>query len=59
MLDIEYVSILAFIADCELCGYDAQALLDSGEYVQIGGTVMAREYVEYRTEQGQEQYIGL
>lgn len=60
MLDIEYADIIAFIEDCNMCGYIAKQLLDNGDYVIMSnGSIMAREYIDWRVDQGQEQYIGL
>lgn len=46
MLNIFYVDMTAFVADCELCGYVAYKLLENGEYKLLeNGTIYAREYI--------------
>lgn len=34
-LDLMYPSLRAFVRDCKICGEDARALLESGEYVRL------------------------
>lgn len=45
MLDIAYETLKAFITDCLYCGYDAYALLVTGEYrYTLEGFVVSRHY---------------
>ena len=46
MLDIFYDTRALFAADCALCGYDADALIQSGAYVMLAdGGVIAGDYL--------------
>jgi hypothetical protein len=46
MLDIFYSTEWSFRADCEECGYDADVLFASGEYVRMDcGGVCAANYL--------------
>lgn len=40
MLDVMYPGVMEFDADCERCGYDAEALLLSGAYVMHAYTLV-------------------
>ena len=44
MLDIEYASLSAFVADCTLVALDANVILASGEFVVLdSGRVIAAD----------------